>query len=141
MSEGIIERESLSMASTYWKRPIVITHGKGATLWDKEGREYIDCTSNYGVAIVGHSHPRVVEAIKAQAEKLISCHGTFFNEARSVFLEKLMSIAPVSLRRTFLSNSGTEAVEFALKLARRNSGKPGIIAMMGAFHGKTMGLE
>jgi acetylornithine/LysW-gamma-L-lysine aminotransferase len=139
MSEGIIERESLSMASTYWKRPIVITHGKGAILWDKDGREYIDCTSNYGVAIVGHSHPRVVEAIKIQAEKLISCHGTFFNEARSVFLEKLMSIAPLGLRRTFLSNSGTEAVEFALKLARRYSGKPGIIAMMGAFHGKTMG--
>jgi acetylornithine/LysW-gamma-L-lysine aminotransferase len=137
--QSIVEREKLSMANIYWKRPIVLSRGKGAVLWDADGKEYIDCTSNYGVAIVGHCHPKVVEAIKTQAEKLISCHGTFYNEARSEFLEKLMALAPKGLDRAFLSNSGTESVEFALKLARRSTGKTEIIAMMGAFHGKTMG--
>jgi len=139
MSGWIVDREANTMASTYWKRPLVITHGKGASLWDAEGREYLDCTSNYGVAITGHCHPRVVEAIRNQAGLLLSCHGTFYNEARSGLLERLSTIAPNGLKRAFLSNSGTEAIEFALKLARRSTGKTGIIAMMGAFHGKTMG--
>ena len=139
MSGWIVDREANTMASTYWKRPLVITHGKGASLWDAEGREYLDCTSNYGVAITGHCHPRVVEAIRNQAELLLSCHGTFYNEARSGLLERLSTIAPDGLKRAFLSNSGTESIEFALKLARRSTGKTGIIAMMGAFHGKTMG--
>lgn len=139
MSGWIVDMETLTMASTYWKRPLVITHGQGASLWDAEGREYLDCTSNYGVAITGHCHPRVVEAIRNQAGLLLSCHGTFYNEARSGLLERLSTIAPDGLKRAFLSNSGTEAIEFALKLARRSTGKTGIIAMMGAFHGKTMG--
>jgi acetylornithine/LysW-gamma-L-lysine aminotransferase len=80
-----------------------------------------------------------VEAVQRQAEKLLSCHGTYYNEARSEFLEKLISIAPPDLDKAFLSNSGTESVEFALKLARRSTGKPGLISMMGGFHGKTMG--
>jgi acetylornithine/LysW-gamma-L-lysine aminotransferase len=139
MSGWIVDMETRTMASTYWKRPLVITHGQGASLWDAEGKKYLDCTSNYGVAITGHCHPRVVEAIRNQAGLLLSCHGTFYNEARSGLLERLSTIAPDGLRRAFLSNSGTEAIEFALKLARRSTGKTGIIAMMGAFHGKTMG--
>ena len=137
--QSIVEREDLSMARIYWKRPLVINRGRGAILWDADGREYIDCTGNYGVAIVGHSHPWVVEAIKAQAERLISCHGTFYNDIRSEFLGKLMALTPRGLDRAFLSNSGSESVEFALKLARRSTGRTEIIAMMGAFHGKTMG--
>jgi len=135
----IVERENLSMGGIYWKRPLVITHGRGAILVDADGKEYIDCTGNYGVAVVGHCHPRVVEAIKAQADKLTSCHGTFYNDSRSEFLERLDALSPDGLDSVFLSNSGAEAVEFALKLARRSTGKTGIIAMMGAFHGKTMG--
>jgi acetylornithine/LysW-gamma-L-lysine aminotransferase len=139
MSGWIVDMETLSMASTYWKRPLVITHGIGANLWDAEGRKYLDCTSNYGVAITGHCHPRVVEAIRNQAGLLLSCHGTFYNESRSGLLERLSAIAPESLSRAFLSNSGTEAIEFAFKLARRSTEKTGIVSMMGAFHGKTMG--
>jgi len=127
------------MASTYWKRPIVITHGRGSNLWDDEGRKYLDCTSNYGVAITGHCHPRVVEATRNQAGLLLSCHGTFYNKARSELLHRLSAISPDGLQRAFLSNSGTESTEFAFKLARRSTGKTGIISMMGAFHGKTMG--
>jgi len=137
--QGVIDVEESLMANVYAKRPIVITKGKGALVWDINGKEYIDCTGSYGVCIVGHSHPKIVEAIKRQAETLISCHGTFYNDKRSEFLQKITQIAPKGLDKTFLSNSGSEAVECAIKLARKFSGKPEIIAVMGAFHGKTMG--
>ena len=135
----IIEIEDRLMANVYAKRPIVVVKGKGALVWDINGREYIDCGGSYGTCIVGHCHPKVVEAIKRQAERLISCHGSLYNDARSTLLEKIMQIAPKGLNKVFLSNSGAEAVECALKLARKYTGKPEIIAMIGAFHGKTMG--
>ncbi len=135
----IINLEEKLMANVYAKRPIVITKGKGALVWDINGKEYIDCTSSYGVCIVGHSHPKVVEAVRRQAETLISCHASFYNDARSELLQKITQIAPKNLNKIFLANSGAEAVECAIKLARKFSGKPEIIAMMGAFHGKTMG--
>lgn len=127
------------MANLYWKRNLVAARGRGAMLWDADGREYIDCTSNYGVSVVGHCHPRVVEAIKEQAERLVSCHGSFYIDARSGLLERLSRIAPAELTRSFLSNSGSEAIEFAFKLAKRKTGKSEIVAMMNAFHGKSMG--
>ena len=131
--------EEKLMANVYAKRPIVLTRGKGALVWDINGKEYIDCTGSYGVCIVGHSHPKVVEAVKRQAETLISCHASFYSDARSELLQKVTQIAPKGLNKVFLANSGAEAVECAIKLARKFSGKPEIIAMMGAFHGKTMG--
>jgi len=126
-------------ANIYARKNLVIERGKGATLWDKSGREYIDCWSAYGVALVGHCHPKVVEAIKRQAEVLHSCHNSAYTEARSEFLKKLMAITPNGLKRAFMSNSGTESVETAIKMARRFTGKTDIIAFVGAFHGKTMG--
>ena len=135
----IVETEEKLMANVYAKRPIVITRGKGALVYDVNNKQYIDCTGSYGVCIVGHCHPRVVEAVKRQAETLISCHASFYNDARSKLLEKLSQIAPKGLDKIHLSNSGTESVECALKLARKSSGKPEIIALMGAYHGKTMG--
>jgi len=137
--QQIIDRESTSMANLYWKRNLVAARGRGAMLWDADGREYIDCTSNYGVSVVGHCHPRVVAAIKEQAERLVSCHGSFYIDARSGLLERLSRIAPAELTRSFLSNSGSEAIEFAFKLAKRKTGKSEIVAMMNAFHGKSMG--
>lgn len=135
----IVDLEEKLMANVYAKRPIVITRGKGALVWDINGKEYVDCTGSYGVSIIGHSHPKVVEAVRRQAETLISCHASFYNEARSRLLQKITRIAPKGLNKVFLANSGAEAVECAIKLARKFSGKPEIIAMMGAFHGKTMG--
>jgi len=135
----IMEIEDRLMANVYAKRPIVVVKGKGALVWDINGREYIDCGGSYGTCIVGHCHPKVVEAIKRQAERLISCHGSLYNDARSTLLEKIMHIAPKGLNKVFLSNSGAETVECAIKLARKYTGKPEIIAMIGAFHGKTMG--
>jgi len=126
-------------ANIYARKNLVIERGRGALVWDKSGREYIDCMSAYGVAIVGHCHPKVVEAIKRQAETLYSCHNSIYTEARSEFLKKLMAITPPGLKRAFLSNSGTESVEAAIKMARRFTGKTDIVAFVEAFHGKTMG--
>jgi acetylornithine/LysW-gamma-L-lysine aminotransferase len=135
----IMEIEEKLMANVFSKRPVTITRGNGALVWDIHGKEYVDCTGSYGVCIVGHSHPKVVEAIERQAEKLISCHASFYNDVRSELLQKLVQIAPENLNKVFLGNSGAESVECAIKLARKSTGKPEIIAMMGAFHGKTMG--
>lgn len=126
-------------ANIYARKNLVIERGKGALVWDKNGKEYIDCTSAYGVAILGHCHPKIVEAIKRQAELLYSCHQSVYTEARSSFLKKLMAITPTGLKRAFLSNSGAESVEAAIKMARRFTGKTDIIAFVEAFHGKTMG--
>ena len=135
----IIAAEQGAMANVYAKRPLVIAKGRGDLLWDADGREYIDCTGSYGSCIIGYCHPKVVEAIKNQSEKLTSCHGFMYTEPRSELLQKIARIAPKELNRTFLSNSGAEAVECALKLARKYTGKKEIIAMMGAYHGKTLG--
>jgi acetylornithine/LysW-gamma-L-lysine aminotransferase len=108
-------------------------------VWDINGKEYIDCTGSYGVALLGHSNPKVVAAVCEQAKKLISCHASIYNDKRSEFLQKLINIAPKGLNKAFLSNSGAEAIECALKLTRKFTGKPEIIAVMGGYHGKTMG--
>jgi acetylornithine/LysW-gamma-L-lysine aminotransferase len=135
----VIDSENRLMANVFGKRKIVITRGKAATLWDINGKEYVDCMGGYGVALLGHCHPKVVAAIKDQVDKLISCHASLYNDKRSEFLQKLTAVTPKGLDKAFLSNSGAEAVECAIKLARKYTGKPEIIAMMGAFHGKTMG--
>lgn len=135
----VIDAEEQIMANTFAKRNLVLIRGKGATVWDINGNEYIDCTGSYGVAVVGHCHPKVVKAVQKQVETLIACHASFYNDARSELLKKLIQLAPKGLDKVFLSNSGAEAVECAIKLARKASGKTEIIAMMGAFHGKTMG--
>ena len=135
----IIETENRYLANVFSKKPVVLTNGKGALLWDVNGREYVDCASSYGVAALGHCHPKIVEAIKAQAEQLITCHSCYYNDKRAEFIEKLVKITPKGLDKAFLSNSGAESIECAIKLARKATGKPEIIGLMGAFHGKTMG--
>ena len=137
--EQTILTEQNLMANVYAKRPVVIVKGRGDLLWDQDGKEYIDCTGSYGSCIVGYCHPRVVQAIKDQSEKLTSCHGFMYNDSRSDLLQKIARIVPRGLQKVFLSNSGAEAVECALKLARKFTGRKEIIAMMGAYHGKTFG--
>ena len=137
--KDVINLEEKLMANVYAKRSLVLTRGKGALVWDINGKEYVDCTCSYGVCVVGHSHPKVVDAVRRQAETLISCHSSFYNDVRSELLRKITQITPKVLSKVFLANSGAEAVECAIKVARKFSGKPEIIAMMGAFHGKTMG--
>ena len=131
--------EDQYLANLYQRFPVNVLHGKGTKLWDTSGKEYIDCMGGYGVAIVGHCNDRIVQAIKNQAEKLIICHMSEYNDTRLEFLQKIISIAPMGLTKTFFSNSGAEAVEAALKFSRKYTRKYGIIAMNGAYHGKTFG--
>jgi LysW-gamma-L-lysine/LysW-L-ornithine aminotransferase len=133
------EEDQYLSTTLYQKFPVRIDRGKGVRVWDTSGKEYIDCMGGYGVALVGHCNPRVVEAIKNQAEKLIVCHMSFYNDARGDFLSMMATIAPKGLSKIFFSNSGAEAVEAALKFSRRYTGKPGIISMSGGYHGKTFG--
>jgi LysW-gamma-L-lysine/LysW-L-ornithine aminotransferase len=123
----------------YQKRGLVLVRGQGAHVWDEAGREYIDCIAGIGVANVGHCHPAVVAAIQEQASRLITCNELFYNDARARCLERLGRITPKGIDRFFLCNSGTEAVEGAIKFARMATGRKRVVAAMRGFHGKTLG--
>ena len=127
------------LGNLYQRFPINISKGKGAIVWDVSGNEYIDCMGGYGVALIGHCNDRVVNAIKNQSEKLITCHMSLYNNVRLEFLEKISKILPKKLSKIFFSNSGAESTEAALKFSRKFTGKSGIIAMSGGYHGKTFG--
>jgi len=131
--------EDNHLGNLYQRFPINISRGKGAIVWDVSGNEYIDCMGGYGVALIGHCNDRVVNAIKNQSEKLITCHMSIYNNARSEFLEKISKISPKKLSKFFFSNSGAESTEAALKFSRKFTGKSGTIAMSGGYHGKTFG--
>jgi len=123
----------------YQKFPIEVVRGDGALVYDNHGREYIDLSGGYGVAIVGHSNPRVADAISEQARKLITCHGSLYNDSRERYLSLITKHLPHGLSRVFFSNSGAEANEAALKFARKTTGRSNIVAFTGSYHGKTYG--
>jgi acetylornithine/LysW-gamma-L-lysine aminotransferase len=127
------------LGTLYQRFPVNVAKGRGARVWDVNGKEYIDCMGGYGVALVGHCNDRVVSAIKKQAETLITAHMSVYNETRLEFMKKMAAQAPAGLTKMFFTNSGAESVEAALKFARKFTGKPGVIAMNGAYHGKTFG--
>jgi [amino-group carrier protein]-gamma-(L-lysyl/L-ornithyl)-L-glutamate aminotransferase len=131
--------EDQYLATLYQRFQVNLAKGKGARVWDVDDKEYIDCMGGYGVALVGHCNDRVVAAIKKQSETLITAHMSIYNNTRLEFMKKMAAIAPTGLSKMFFTNSGAESVEGALKFARKYSGKPGIIAMNGAYHGKTFG--
>ncbi len=134
-----LELEERYTSGLYAKRPITIVRGEGARLWDDTGKEYIDCVGGQGSANLGHCHPAVVRAITEQAKTLITATEIFHNDKRALLLEKLVSVAPRGMNRTYLCSSGAEAIETALKLARWNTGRTQIVAFMRGFHGRTMG--
>ena len=127
------------MGNIYQRFPVTIERGSGAYVWDTNGKEYIDCMGGYGVALVGHCNPRVVSAIKTQLDKIITVHSSLYNKTREEFLEKLIKVAPKNLSQVYLNNSGTESVEAAIKFARKFTGKKGMVAMNGSYHGKSYG--
>src|SRR6266571_4250155 len=134
-----IDLENTFTSGVYSKRPVTIVRGSGALVWDAEGREYIDCTAGYGVANIGHARPEIAAAIAGQAQRLITCTEIFYNDVRARLLERLAQLLPEGLTQIFLCNSGTEAVEGALKFARSATGRTGIVATFRGFHGRTMG--
>ncbi len=114
-------------------------HAEGCFIWDHEGNRYLDCLGGYGVFSVGHRNPRVVEAVKAQLDKMPLGSKVFFSSQATALATKLAEITPEGLEYTFFSNSGTEAVEAALKFARASSGRPNFVSTHGGYHGKTLG--
>ena len=138
-SLSTVELEDAHTSGAYPKRPLTIVRGQGVTVWDDEGNTYIDATSGQGVALLGHSHPNVVQAITEQANTLITTPEIFYNNRRAELYESLTSVLPTEINRFFLCNSGTEAIEGALKVARLLTKRSGIVATMRGFHGRTLG--
>ncbi len=133
------EIEEALGSPAFQKFPVTIVRGEGASVWDADGKEYVDLMAGYGVAIVGHCNADVVKAVREQAGRLLTCHGSFYNDARSELLDRLAKAVPGGLDRIILANSGAEANEAAIKLARRHTGRKRIVSMKGGFHGKTYG--
>jgi acetylornithine/LysW-gamma-L-lysine aminotransferase len=136
--QTIIDIENQYSAGTYAKQDLVIVRGQGASLFDVDGNEYLDCTSGHGVANLGHAHPKVAAAIVEQASTLITLFESFPNDKRAALMQKMATLVP-RLERVFFCNSGTEAVEAALKFARISTERTEIVAAMRAFHGRTFG--
>ena len=133
-------REDRFSTGVYSRQSLQLVEGSGATVRDGDGNEYLDLTTGIGVAAVGHANRAVAEAVKDQAEKLLTCSPAYFySDVRADLLEKLAEISPGKLSRSFLCNSGTEAIEASLKFARSHTGREEIIATMRGFHGRTLG--
>lgn len=135
----LILNEDSFLINLYQRFPVTLDRGQDATIWDTDGKEYIDCMGGYGVAIIGHCNKDVINAVAFQLNKLMVCHMSTYHDSRLQFLSKLNSIAPDNLGKIFLSNSGAESIEAALKFSRKYSQKTGVISMHGGYHGKTFG--
>lgn len=141
-ARALIERDGQVVSPSYTRSyPFVMARGEGATVEDVDGNVFLDCAAGIAVNSTGHSHPAVVAAIVDQAQKFLHMSGTdFYYEPQVRLGEELAALAPFGGRkRSFFSNSGTEAVEAAIKLARYHTRRYGIIAFLGSFHGRTLG--
>ena len=137
-----VEMDSQYISPSYTRSyPFVMSHGKGAEVWDVDGNRFIDFNAGIAVVATGHSHPEVVQAIQEQAEKFIHMAGTDFYYPQEIELaQKLNEIRPTKEEiKVFLTNSGTESVESAIKLAKYATGRQRFIAFLGGFHGRTLG--
>jgi 4-aminobutyrate aminotransferase len=140
-AKALIERDGAVISPSYPRGyPFAMDHGKGTEVWDVDGNRFLDFMAGIAVVSTGHSHPEVVKAIQEQAEKFIHISSDFYHENWVKLGEKLGSIAPFKEQATsFMTNSGTEAIETAIKLARYHTGRSNFIGFTGAFHGRTMG--
>jgi 4-aminobutyrate aminotransferase len=141
-ARAVIERDVAAASTSYIKEyPLVVSHGKGAMIEDVDGNRYLDFMAGIAVAATGHAHPKVVAAIQEAASRFLHICGTdFYYEDMTALCERLARLAPgPSKKRVFLTNSGAEAVEGAIKLARNSTRRPALIAFDGAFHGRTYG--
>jgi 4-aminobutyrate aminotransferase len=139
---AILKRDKQFITPAYTRGyPLVIDRGEGSYVTDPDGNRFLDFTAGVGVNALGHAHPEIVRTIRDQTERFIHMAGTdFYYDVMARFAEKLCSIAPGKVpKQTFLANSGTEAVEAAIKLARYVTRRPRMIAFFGCFHGRSMG--
>ena len=136
----LAQQEELHAGGTTARRgDVVMARGEGCWIWDVDGNRYLDMTSGQGVAMLGHSHPILSAAIADQASRLITCPNFFYDDVRSRFVTKLADVLPDHLPYVFLTNSGAEAIEAAIKFARLTTGRTGIVSTMRSFHGRTIG--
>jgi 4-aminobutyrate aminotransferase len=140
-ARAIIKRDSKVISQSYPRSyPFVMNHGRGVDAWDVDGNHFLDFAAGIAVLSTGHSHPKVVKAIQEQAEKFIHISSDFYHEKWVELAEKLDEIMPFNEAAvSFMTNSGTEAIEAAIKLARYHTGRSAFIGFLGAFHGRTMG--
>jgi predicted acetylornithine/succinylornithine family transaminase len=142
-TEEIIQREQQFLLQTYHRYPLVIERGKGVFLYDLEGKKYLDFVAGLGVNALGHAHPRVVKTIREQAARVIHLSNLYYNQYQGVLAEKLCGLS--GMQRVFFSNSGTEAIEGSIKLARLAGHRTGgaakfkLVALDGSYHGRTFG--
>src|SRR6476646_9807196 len=136
LPEVIASEEKFQLA-TYKKMPIAAERGAGVWIYTSDGEKYLDLYGGHAVAGTGHCHPHVVKALHDQAEQLLFYSNLVYSKARARAAEKLVSVAPASLTKTFFCNSGTEANENAMRMARMATGREQIITFSGGFHGRT----
>ena len=133
----IKNREAAAIVQTYSRQDVLLVRGSGAHVWDSDGREYLDFVAGIAVNSVGHCHPKVVGAVKAQAERLIHTSNLYYTENQVLLAEELKGLTDMD--RAYFCNSGAESVEAALKLTRRQKSRSKIVAAERAFHGRTLG--
>ena len=137
--EEIRRREATHFLPVVNRLPVALVEGRGSRVIDVDGREYVDLTSGWGVCAIGHCHPALVEAISKQASRLMQTTNLFYTLPQLDLAETLAALAPEALTRSFFVNSGTEAVEGALKLAHRATGRRKFISTESSFHGHGTG--
>lgn len=136
---NIIDLETLYQLPTYSKLPLVVVKGNGTFVWDETGKKYLDFYGGHAVALLGHCYKPIVDAICQQASKLIFYSNIVYNDMRAKVAQELVGLSPLAFSKVFFCNSGTEANETALKLAKKYTGKDGVVSFPGSFHGRTAG--
>jgi predicted acetylornithine/succinylornithine family transaminase len=143
--DQIVDLEKRFLLPTYNRYPVGFERGKGVFLYDFEGKKYLDFVAGLGVNALGHAHPRIVKAIREQASRVIHLSNLYYNQYQGQLAERLCQLSGPNLDRVFFSNSGTEAMEGAIKLARLAGHKAGgaaksqLVALQGSYHGRTFG--
>ncbi len=140
-ARAVLARDARSISPAYGREhPFVMSHGRGSEVWDVDGNRYLDFVAGIAVNSTGHSHPHVVDAVKAQVDKFLHISSDFYHEKWVELSERLGEIAPFDEpARIFLGNSGTEAVEAAIKLAMHHTGRHRFVGFLSSFHGRTLG--
>ena len=118
-----VEGEDSYLLNVYQRFPITVERGDGATIWDADGKKYIDCMGGYGVGLIGYSNKKVIAEIEEQLKKIMVCHMSVYNNTRLRFLRKLTHIAPPDVTKIFFSNSGAESVEASFKVCTQVQSK------------------
>lgn len=135
-TQEIMDLEKKFVMQTYGRQPLALSHGKGAEVWDVDGNSYLDCFAGIAVNNIGHAHPKVALAICHQAQRMIHCSNVYYTQEQVELAQLLTKVSPHD--RVFFANSGAEANEGAIKLARKYTGKGEIIAADNSFHGRTL---